>query len=256
MDVEDNGVQWGKYLRVKVSIDVTKRLIRAKKVSIEGEEIIWVLFKYERLLNFCYFCGLLCHDWKDCQAAKMKDKNLEQDNLHYGLWLRGEIGRRGIREVPRFSQNAETDGARELEKENRHLTVAERQVLTITVEIKKAPKSNVLTKEDSTMGKETKMLGELVECTEGFHKMGEVSRVESAPDKMPSNCGKEEAGIELNQKAIKGGMQWETATTQEENPKFIFKMRQNNIEAGPEESVKNLEDETSPIAMIYDKNEG
>lgn len=80
--------------------------------------------------------------------------------------------------------------------------------------------------------------------------------MESAPDKMPSNCGKEEAGIELSQKATEGGMQWETATTQEENPKFIFKMRQNNIEAGPKESIKNLEDETGPIAMIYDKNEG
>ena len=45
MDVEDNGVQWGKYLRVKVSIDVTKKLIRGKKVNIEGEENRWVLFK-------------------------------------------------------------------------------------------------------------------------------------------------------------------------------------------------------------------
>lgn len=129
-------------------------------------------------------------------------------------------------------------------------------MLTVTVEIEKAPKSNVLTKEDSIMGKETKMLGELVEGTEGFHEMGEVSKVESTPDKMPSNCGKEEVGIELNQKATKGGMQWETATTQEENPKFIFKMRQNNIEARPEESVKNLEDETGPIAIIDDKNKG
>lgn len=91
--VEDNGVQWGKYLRVKVSIDVTKKLIRGKKVNIEGEENRWVLFKYERLLNFCNYCGMLSHDWKDCKATREKDETLEQDNLQYGPWLRGEIVR-------------------------------------------------------------------------------------------------------------------------------------------------------------------
>ena len=93
MYVEDNGVQWGKYLRVKVSIDVTKKLIRGKKVNIEGEVNRWVLFKYERLLNFCNYCGMLCHDWKDCKAAREKDETLEQDNFQYGPWLRGEIVR-------------------------------------------------------------------------------------------------------------------------------------------------------------------
>nr|POE50609.1 hypothetical protein CFP56_00069 [Quercus suber] len=38
VDVADSGVQWGKYLRVRVRVDVTKKLVRGKKVAIEGEE--------------------------------------------------------------------------------------------------------------------------------------------------------------------------------------------------------------------------
>ena len=66
VDVPDLGVIWGKFLRVWVQIDVTKRLIRGKKITIEGGEARWVQFKYEKLPNFCYRCGLLSHaltDW-------------------------------------------------------------------------------------------------------------------------------------------------------------------------------------------------
>ena len=38
VDVVNSGVQWGKYLRVRVKIDVTKKLVRGKKVKIEGGE--------------------------------------------------------------------------------------------------------------------------------------------------------------------------------------------------------------------------
>ena len=62
VDVEDTGVQWGRCLRVRVEIDVTRKLIRGRKINIEKEEARWVQFKYERLPNFCYRCGLLEHD--------------------------------------------------------------------------------------------------------------------------------------------------------------------------------------------------
>nr|POE93749.1 hypothetical protein CFP56_30519 [Quercus suber] len=38
VDVPDSGVQWGKCLRVRIRIDVSKRLMRGKRVSIEGME--------------------------------------------------------------------------------------------------------------------------------------------------------------------------------------------------------------------------
>lgn len=66
VDVADSGVQWGKYLRVWVKIVCSKKLVRGKKVTIEGGESRWVQFKYERLPNFCYRCGLLNHALRDC----------------------------------------------------------------------------------------------------------------------------------------------------------------------------------------------
>ena len=38
VDVADSGVQWGKYLRVRVEVDITKKLARGKKVTIKGGE--------------------------------------------------------------------------------------------------------------------------------------------------------------------------------------------------------------------------
>ena len=74
MDVLETGVLLGKCIRVRVRIDVTKRLVRGKKIIIERGESRWVNFKYERFLNFCYKCGLLSHALKDCP------KGLENNN--------------------------------------------------------------------------------------------------------------------------------------------------------------------------------
>ena len=38
VDVSESGVQWSKRLRVRVCIYVTKRLVRGKKITIEGGE--------------------------------------------------------------------------------------------------------------------------------------------------------------------------------------------------------------------------
>ena len=44
VDVSESGVQWSKRLRVRVRIYVTKRLVRGKKITIEGGESKWVIF--------------------------------------------------------------------------------------------------------------------------------------------------------------------------------------------------------------------
>lgn len=51
-----------------------KKLIRGKRVIIEGGESKWVFFRYKRLPNFCYWCGMLDHGEKDCQE-KMSTTN-------------------------------------------------------------------------------------------------------------------------------------------------------------------------------------
>nr|POF02384.1 uncharacterized protein CFP56_77292 [Quercus suber] len=88
VDVADSGVHWGKCLRVRVKIDIARKLIRGRKIKGEDGADRWVLFKYERLPNFCYRCGLLEHDLKDCPQSKGQDRNDEPEELQYGAWLR------------------------------------------------------------------------------------------------------------------------------------------------------------------------
>ena len=84
VDVADTGVQWGTCLRVWVDIDVTRKLIRGRKINFEEGGARWVHFKYERLPNFCYRCGLLEHDLKDCLEGSGNDKEVERGDLQYG----------------------------------------------------------------------------------------------------------------------------------------------------------------------------
>ena len=50
-------------------------------------------FKYERLPIFCYWCGLLCHDDRDCELWLKSRGTLSLDTQQYGSWLRGEVNR-------------------------------------------------------------------------------------------------------------------------------------------------------------------
>lgn len=59
VDVPESKVQWGKCLRVWVQINVTKRLIKGKKITIEGGESRWINFKYERLQTSTIDAGFL-----------------------------------------------------------------------------------------------------------------------------------------------------------------------------------------------------
>ena len=96
VDVADSGVQWGICLRVRVSLDVSRKLIRGKRILGEEGEDWWVRFKYERLPNFCYRCGLLEHDLKDCTQENGADANGNRGELQYGAWMRGEPARKGV----------------------------------------------------------------------------------------------------------------------------------------------------------------
>ena len=78
VDVSDLGVHWGRCLRVYVSVDITKKLICGKKINIEGGENRWVIFKYERLPNFCYKCGMLDYAIKKCSEGPLVKEGEEE----------------------------------------------------------------------------------------------------------------------------------------------------------------------------------
>ena len=81
----------GRSLRVRVSIDVNKPLSRGRKIWENGVVTGWASFRYERLPNFCYWCGSLMHEDRDCDFwLGMKDK-VSFDKKQFGPWMRAEM---------------------------------------------------------------------------------------------------------------------------------------------------------------------
>ncbi|CAN1780106.1 hypothetical protein LINPERHAP1_LOCUS14989 [Linum perenne] len=56
------------YMRLRVSLDISKPLKREKKVRVEGGKCITCTFRYERLPNFCYICGKIGHIDRYCEV--------------------------------------------------------------------------------------------------------------------------------------------------------------------------------------------
>ncbi|XP_058754368.1 uncharacterized protein LOC131627544 [Vicia villosa] len=81
----------GRFLRIKVTLDLKAPLKRGTVVKFK-EKILRVHFKYERLPSFCFVCGRIGHQMKDCEAVEDLSEEgfeeLEEQDLSYGLWLR------------------------------------------------------------------------------------------------------------------------------------------------------------------------
>ncbi|KAI7997022.1 hypothetical protein LOK49_LG10G01999 [Camellia lanceoleosa] len=58
------------------------------KVAFQDRDPVWVTFKYERLPNFCYFCGRLGHGDRECPARMLGGAGAEGHGDQYGAWLR------------------------------------------------------------------------------------------------------------------------------------------------------------------------
>ncbi|XP_074347434.1 uncharacterized protein LOC141686290 [Apium graveolens] len=52
---------WRQYVRVRVRLDVQRPLKRRMKIKREGGSWNWINFKYERMGNFCFVCGIIGH---------------------------------------------------------------------------------------------------------------------------------------------------------------------------------------------------
>ncbi|KAL5734566.1 hypothetical protein ACOSP7_032427 [Xanthoceras sorbifolium] len=88
VDSGPTGECFGKYIRVRVWVDVTKPLKRFLRVAVGNDEPKTVmLLKYERLSDFCTQCGLLGHVARDYLSAPVGEQ-ASQTNMKYGMWLR------------------------------------------------------------------------------------------------------------------------------------------------------------------------
>ena len=84
--VEDRG--GGPCMRIRVQIDITKPLCRGRKILLDDNTECWVSFQYERLPNFCYWCGSVSHGEKDCSLWLANTELLQQSNQQFGPQMR------------------------------------------------------------------------------------------------------------------------------------------------------------------------
>ena len=69
VETSDDKLAWGKWMRVRVIIDIKKPIKRGKIIiGADGKKFL-ALFKYERLPDFCYICGKLDHQELDCGVS-------------------------------------------------------------------------------------------------------------------------------------------------------------------------------------------
>lgn len=78
----------GDFLRVRVEVDVSRPFCRGRKVILENHKEIWVAFKYEKLPNFCYVCGMVSHDDRECEVWLASKGTIFVEKREYGAWLR------------------------------------------------------------------------------------------------------------------------------------------------------------------------
>lgn len=92
MDVDEDGKASGAFLRARVSIELDKLLRRGVLLRMSrNEEAKWFQAQYEKLLFYCFVCGLLGHSEVECPQPVVRD---EQGCLPYDVQLRAPEERR------------------------------------------------------------------------------------------------------------------------------------------------------------------
>ena len=79
-----------RFIRIRVGLSLNKPIRRGGWIANPEGDRVRVGFKYERLVGFCYQCGLLGHEMKDCSVQEP----LQQAEKPYGDWLKAGARRK------------------------------------------------------------------------------------------------------------------------------------------------------------------
>ncbi|KAF5462220.1 hypothetical protein F2P56_018246 [Juglans regia] len=104
VDVDEDDIGWGKYLRVRIKLDLHKPITRGRIIMVHGKKIR-LAFKYEKLPRFCFNCGWILHGNSGCSSTTAPDNSI---NPQFGPWLRADDIFK--RRTPNSYSNASSEG--------------------------------------------------------------------------------------------------------------------------------------------------
>ena len=84
VDTDKGGECVGPIFRTRISVNVTKPLKKILFLQQEDGAKTPIGIQYERLPDFCFCCGLVGHQYREC----LKYKGQPKEKLAYGAWLK------------------------------------------------------------------------------------------------------------------------------------------------------------------------
>ncbi|XP_050211399.1 uncharacterized protein LOC126661587 [Mercurialis annua] len=149
LEVRDEDVNtWGKHLRVRIQVNVTSPLKRGVMVRNKNGDKVWVYFRFERMPNYCYWCGHIGHVHDDCEVIP---DDIETKDWPYSPAMRASPFRRVV--GSRSSESKDKQPAESGASENESVQ-AVRRVLQMDEEGTTGEESDQLQQEDAGCGKE------------------------------------------------------------------------------------------------------
>lgn len=86
VEVPNDGVGWGKYLRVRIEISLLKAIARARIIMVNGNRE-WVSFRYEKLPRICSQCGWILHRESRYTVGSSQRGIAKDANVQFGARL-------------------------------------------------------------------------------------------------------------------------------------------------------------------------
>ena len=77
----------GDFLWIRFEVHVLKPLCKGCRVALNDKDEVWVSFKYEKLSNFCYWCGKVSYTDKEGEKWLASKGILTLDQQEYGAWF-------------------------------------------------------------------------------------------------------------------------------------------------------------------------